>query len=50
MAYSSNDPVQIALTVKYDNALQITGTTAGTAGVGGPGFGSGGTTTTITSP
>jgi hypothetical protein len=32
MAYSSNDPVQIALTVKYDNALQITGTTA--TGVG----------------
>jgi hypothetical protein len=49
MAYSSNDPVQIALTVKYDNALQITGSAVG-GGVGGPGFGSGGTTTTITSP
>jgi hypothetical protein len=30
MAYNSNDPVQIALTVKFDNAIQITGGGVGT--------------------
>lgn len=28
MAYSSNDPVQIALTIKYDNAIQTVGANA----------------------
>ena len=49
MAYNSNDPVQIALTVKFDNAIQTVGgfvgsqtgslrTATGTA-VGGTGAG-----------
>ena len=32
MAYSSNDPVQIALNIRYDNAIQTIGSSNGTPG------------------
>jgi hypothetical protein len=34
MAYNSNDAVQIALTIKFDNAVQTIGTNGGAVGVG----------------
>jgi hypothetical protein len=34
LAYSSSEPVQIALAIKYDNAVQTQGDTLGTAGIG----------------
>jgi hypothetical protein len=43
MAYSSNDPVQIALTMRFDNAVQTVG-----GGVGGLGFNTGVPGTAIT--
>jgi hypothetical protein len=34
LAYSSSEPVQIQLAIKYDNAVQTQGDTLGTAGIG----------------
>ena len=34
LAYSSSEPVQIALAIKYDNAVQTQNDTLGTAGIG----------------